>query len=643
MDSVARRRASYFFITLAGVLLIFCADYLGFFEGINTYIYDLSFRIRGQNKPSEKIIIAAIDEKTLDKVGRWPVRRIYYAILLDRIRQAQVVGFDVIMSEASDDDAVLAQAIKQHSRVILPVYIDRTLNIVTPLNSLSPYRTGHMHIEQGVDNVARQIFHTLYLKNEQIPSLTSVVYETLTGKAFNRQKKQEEVQGKTNSKSIFQMDSMNINYYGTPGTFLQIPVIDIIDGRYQPSFFAGKAVLVGMTAPGMVDMILTPFSQHRNRMPGVEVHANILNNLIDNNPIKDVDVWLEWLSAIALSVLFFLLFMKLSEKRATVLWMLGILITTTLAILLFSVFNLWLRPAIYFFSLSFIFIITYIFRLDEAARKLDMKYSSISSLLGGRMEEPPKLIIPNGLPGFLSTGGINTKIQKLLWAEHQYEKKLEYTIQEKTQELSNALQTISGMSNEMIFRLTAAAESKDEYTGKHISRIGLYANKLSEALEMPSDFIERITLASAMHDIGKIGIPNKILLKPGELSPEENEIIKTHTTIGAKILSGSAFPMIQMSATIALYHHERWNGTGYPKGLRGGDIPVEARILMICDIYDALRSRRPYKMSFDHKKAFVIITEGDVKTRPDHYDPDVLHAFIKISSVFDEIFSRYSD
>lgn len=159
------------------------------------------------------------------------------------------------------------------------------------------------------------------------------------------------------------------------------------------------------------------------------------------------------------------------------------------------------------------------------------------------------------------------------------------------------------MSNEMIFRLTAAAGSKDEYTGKHISRIGLYANKLSEALEMPSDFIERITLASAMHDIGKIGIPNKILLKPGELSPEENEIIKTHTTIGAKILSGSAFPMIQMSATIALYHHERWNGTGYPKGLRGGDIPVEARILMICDIYDALRSRRPYKMSFDHKKA----------------------------------------
>ncbi len=542
MDLASRRRASYFLITLAGVLLIFVVDYLGFLEGINAYIYDLSFRMRGQSKPSGKIIIAAIDEKTLDKVGRWPVRRMYYAMLLDRIMQAQVVGFDVIMSEASEDDDVLAQAIKQHGRVILPVYIDRTLKIVNPVKSLSPYRTGHIHIEQGVDNVARQIFHTLYLKSEQIPSLTSAMYETLTGKALNRQEMHEYVNGEKNSESIFQMDSMNINYYGAPGTFMRIPMVDIIEDKYQPSFFAGKAVLVGLTAPGTVDMILTPFSQHRDRMPGVEVHANILNNLIDNNPIKDVNDWLERLSVIAISVLFFLLFMRLSEKIATVLWLFSIIATMALAVFLFSGFNLWLRPAIYLFSLSFIFVITYIFRLDEAARKLDMKYSSISYLLGGSMVEPPKLIIPNGLPGFLSTGGINTKIQKLLWAEHQYEKKLEYSIQEKTQELSGALQMISSMNSEMIFRLTAAAETKDEYTGKHISRIGLYANKLSEALEMPSDFVERISMASAMHDIGKIGIPNKILLKPGELSPEETEIIKTHTTIGAKILSGSAFP-----------------------------------------------------------------------------------------------------
>lgn len=195
----------------------------------------------------------------------------------------------------------------------------------------------------------------------------------------------------------------------------------------------------------------------------------------------------------------------------------------------------------------------------------------------------------------------------------------------------------------MILRLTAAAESKDDYTGEHISRIGLYAARLAEKLAMPSDFIEKISLASAMHDIGKIGIPDHILMKPGELTPAEFEVIKNHTTIGAKILSDSAYPMIQMSAVIALYHHERWDGTGYPKKLKESGIPVEARIIIICDIYDALRSKRPYKQPFDHKQAFTIITEGDVKTQPDHFDPDVLRAFIQISPVFEEIFNRYQD
>jgi putative two-component system response regulator len=99
--------------------------------------------------------------------------------------------------------------------------------------------------------------------------------------------------------------------------------------------------------------------------------------------------------------------------------------------------------------------------------------------------------------------------------------------------------------------------------------------------------------------------------------------------------------MIQMSASIALNHHERWNGTGYPRSLKGQDIPIEARIIMICDIYDALRSQRPYKQPFDHQRAFTIITQGDVQTMPDHFDPDVLHAFIKTSSAFDEIFNKY--
>jgi HD-GYP domain-containing protein (c-di-GMP phosphodiesterase class II)/CHASE2 domain-containing sensor protein len=559
------------------------------------------------------------------------------------MHQSSVIGFDVIFSERTEDDALLADAIRKQGKVILPVYIDPGLNRIEPLPSLSPSKTGHIHIEQGVDNVVREVFHTLYLHDMPLPSLTSAMYETVTNTAMKRQKPHAKSLEQTAAGTVLQADPMKINYYGKPGIFQQVSVLDVINGRYPPAFFNGKIVLVGLTAPGIVDMVSTPFSQHRNQMSGVEVHAAILNNLLDGNAIQDVPEWIRWLSALLLSVLSFFLFIRFSEKNAALMWMLSLMAITISVYLLFSFFQLWMGPALFYSSCSFAYLLSYLFRLDEAARKLDTKYQTVTNLLGGTAESPPLLTYDRGVIGLLSAGGINTKIQRLIWVEHQYERKLEDTIAEKTQALSQALAMINNMSNEMIIRLTAAAESKDEYTGKHISRIGLYACKVAEELAMPSDFIEKITLASAMHDIGKIGIPDQILMKPGELSHEEFEVIKNHTTIGARILSGSVHPMIQMSSTIALYHHERWDGTGYPRRLKGDVIPAEARIIMICDIYDALRSKRPYKLALDHKQAFRIITEGDVKTMPDHYDPDVLRAFIQISPIFEEIFSKYRD
>lgn len=213
---------------------------------------------------------------------------------------------------------------------------------------------------------------------------------------------------------------------------------------------------------------------------------------------------------------------------------------------------------------------------------------------------------------------------------------LEQRVAERTREVLEGYR-------ETIGTLTRAASYKDEETGAHVRRISFFTEELAAALGMNAAFCETIHYASPMHDIGKIAIPDAILGKTGPLSAEEWAVMKSHTTIGAELVGSGNSPYLQMGAEIALHHHERWNGGGYPAGLKGERIPFSARIMNICDQYDALRSTRSYKKALAHETAVEIITVGDGRTMPGHFDPDVVDAFKRCAKRLREIFETMPD
>jgi response regulator RpfG family c-di-GMP phosphodiesterase len=203
------------------------------------------------------------------------------------------------------------------------------------------------------------------------------------------------------------------------------------------------------------------------------------------------------------------------------------------------------------------------------------------------------------------------------------------TIADQTREIENSFRY-------MIDALARASHANDEDTGTHILRIKAYTALLAGELGLSGKEVEVISNSALMHDVGKIHIHPDILRKEEDLSEKEREIIKKHTVYGAMILGKS--PRLAVARNIALYHHERWDGTGYPEGLRQENIPLEGRIVAICDVYDALRSRRPYKAPFDHPTAVEIITTGDGRTKPEHFDPQIWDIFRRKHMEFEAIY-----
>lgn len=205
----------------------------------------------------------------------------------------------------------------------------------------------------------------------------------------------------------------------------------------------------------------------------------------------------------------------------------------------------------------------------------------------------------------------------------------------KTRDLEKTLEKVKMASLDTVYRLSCAAEYKDEDTGTHIERMSHYTTANARCLGLDGEIVEDLLWASPMHDIGKIGIPGQILQKSGKLNPDEWAIIKQHTVIGANILKDSDTGFIRLAEEIALSHHEKWDGSGYPNGINGTDIPLAGRIVGLANVFDALTSKRPYKSPMSLEESFAIVT----RDRGSHFAPEVVDAFFAIK---DEIISEYN-
>jgi CHASE2 domain-containing sensor protein len=525
--------------------------------------YDARVQLRHPPAPKD-VLVVAIDDETFARLGaRWPFRRSLHARAIDRLHEA---GAGEIVY-----DVQFTEPTRPAEDLALFDAIGRAGGAVLATSQIDRGRTRVLGGDANLARIhARAAASTLPVGTGG--RLSAVPYavdglETLAVATVER------VTGRALSSTAFPRAGALIDYRGGPGTFPALSFADLVQGRFDPRLVRGKIVVVGATAPSLQDVHATPASG-RELVSGPEVQANAIWTALHGLPLRDAPPILD----LALIVLLGLV-APLARLR------LGIL---PAALVVFAAVAGYLLAA-------------------QAAFQAGTVLAVVPPLIA------------------LGLGGLGTVIASHLGESRARRREardravLEELVRERTRDLHQS-------QLEVVQRLGQAAESRDEATGHHIERIGEVCRRIGLALGMSADEAELLRHASAMHDVGKIGIPDRILLKPGPLDPDEWKVMKTHTTLGARILQGSSSPLLQMAEVIARTHHERWGGGGYPEGLRGEEIPLVGRICAIADAFDALVSERPYKDAWPARDAVAEIR----RQRGAHFDPRVVDAFLEL-------------
>jgi response regulator RpfG family c-di-GMP phosphodiesterase len=525
----------------------------------------LRFQLRGE-QPVADVAVVAIDDATFAELGKpWPFPRSLHARAIDALREAgaKAIVYDVQFTEPT------------RPRQDLALFDAVARAPGTVLATSETDGRGGTAVLGGDDVVAeaRALVGASNVETEPGGVIQRFPH-TVGGLPTLAVVAAQSAGGRTLSASNFPERGAWIDFRGPPGTVPTVSFSDLVRGRADAGLLRGRIVVVGATAPTLQDVHPTPASQTR-LMSGPEVQANAIWTALHGLPLRSAPDWVGWLAILVMGLAPALTTVRARALRA-------VLVAPLLGLL-------WLAIVQTSFQQGVI---------------LPVSYPLMALLLGTVTTTTSAFALER-----------EQRLRTALYSE-----RLEQEVSARTEELRQT-------QLEIISRLGRAVESRDADTGQHIDRMSTLSHRLALALGMPAAEAELIGHAAVLHDVGKVGIPDRVLLKPGRFDAEERALMEQHTTIGAGILAGSRSSLIQLAAVIARSHHERWNGSGYPDRLRGEQIPLAARICAVCDVFDALRSARPYKPAWPLDEALAELTAQ----RGRQFDPALVDAFLTLA------------
>ena len=558
------------FAALGAVALLACAAGLGAresgaLEPLEREALKARFDVRGP-EPVKGLLVVGIDAKTFDDLQvRWPFRRSLHGRVVRRLHAA---GARTIVYDVQFTE-------KTKLREDLALY-NALGDAGGGILATSESDHGRTNVLGGDDNL--RAIHARAaasdLRNDTSGAIASFP-DQIAGLKSIAVATTERVTGKSPDATGFRDGKAWIDYRGPPGTIPTVSFSDVYNGRVPESKIRGRIVVVGGTAPTLRDVHSTPVGGEE-LMAGAEVQANAIWTALGDLPLR---------SGAPLLNLAILALLAMLAPLAR--WRLPLGAVSGVTVLAGAAF---LAGAQLAFESGII--------LDVAAPLVALVIGAFGAIAWSEFAE-----------------------RRVRYRVSRDNELLEQRVRERTADLADA-------EREIAHRLGVAVEWRDAETGVHIERMGRMCERLAREVGMSIVEAELLRHASALHDVGKVGIPDEILLKPAKLDPAEWAKMKTHTTIGASILSGSKSALVQMAEEIARSHHERWDGSGYPDGLRGDEIPLAARICAVCDVFDALLSPRPYKAPWplpDVVRELALL-------RGTHLDPALVDAFLPLAA-----------